>query len=146
MFLVGEKKYWCIHEYWEPNPPWVLNKYQAINPFSSHRDASCAKYVVMEGSLAQDLPPSSKWCDSKLQGKFWVFVSLSFILQHLMDGTVLGIAGRSSYQIRHGSHGLLLQVGQPSTTTWKYHLRFIQAAHWKSLYLLSIKINVILKM
>lgn len=115
----GWEKYWW---YWELNPPWVLNKYQVINQFTSHRDVSCAKDVVMEGSLAQDLPPFSNWCDSKLQeNALGIFSPL--LHPSAPDGTIPGITGKSSLQARHGSHRILLPVGQPSTSTWKCSLK-----------------------
>lgn len=99
----------------------------------------------MEGSLAQDIPPSSKCYDSKLQEKFSVFFSL--LHPAAPDGPIFGIAGKSGFQKSDkkalGSCDKLINHLQIRGNIIS---NSIQAAQWKLLYLLSVKINVLLKM
>lgn len=101
----------------------------------------------MEGSLAQDIPPSSKCYDSKLQEKFSVFFFFPLLHPAAPDGIILGIAGKSSFQ---KSDKEALGSGDKLINHLQIHGNIIsnsiQTSQWKLLCLLSAKINVLLKM
>lgn len=113
MFLVEKENYWHVHIHWEPNPPRVLNKYQAINQFSSHREASCSKHAVVGASELGPRPISvfqMMWLQTvgKVQGGFSPPLHPA-----ATDGIILNSPGNRDFaRSRHQSNEVLPRVGQ----------------------------------
>ena len=135
MFLVEKENYGRVHIYWELNPPWILNKYQAINQFSSTGKLPVPNMQSWKGawpktylSSPNDVAPNSR----KSSGCCFFSHSTA------TDGRILGSPGNSDFQMKTpmqwGSATRLVELLQLNgKRILNYHL----AADWKLLYLFS---------